>query len=165
MSFKRDEISRERRTTRRARRERPARRAAPAHAAHARRVRAVIRGRAERSRERTRRGRRRGEAPSTAVAADLKMSLAYADRLEPRTGAVFSPATNVDRAALRGLEFLRRPIPPGARGAKAGTSGARPTMSLENVAPLNPATMKREVCEVGRAPPLPGHGNGSKHLH
>ena len=81
------------------------------------------------------------------------MSFAYADRLEPRTGAVFSPATNVDRAALRGLEFLRRPIPPGARGAKAGTSGARPTMSLENVAPLNPATTKREVCEVGRAPP------------
>ena len=37
------------------------------------------------------------------------MSFAYADRLEPRTGAVFSPATNVDRAALRGLEFLRRP--------------------------------------------------------
>ena len=33
-----------------------------------------------------------------------------ADRLEPRTGAVFSPATNVDRAALRGLEFLRRTL-------------------------------------------------------
>jgi hypothetical protein len=48
------------------------------------------------------------------------MSFAYADRLEPRTGAVFSPATNVDRAALRGLEFLRRPIPPAREAPRRG---------------------------------------------